>query len=94
MYGVSLHVEKHVLKVGSRKMGYAIEIYSIVTSSGRVQDIWQNHFEGEAGDFVGTARLPQEQTDRVVSWADESSSIIHPSLVEGVRQGPQPFQQG
>lgn len=73
-----MSVKKHVLKVGARKMGYAIEMYSIVTSSGRVQDIWQNHFEGEAGDFVGTARLPQEQTDQVVRWADESP---HPSFI-------------
>ena len=52
-------------------MGYTVEIYSVVTSTERL-DIWQNLFEGEGGDFVGTARLPQEETDRVVSWADES----------------------
>lgn len=37
-------------------------------------------YEGEAGDFVGTARLPQEETDGVVSWAGESPL---PSLVGG-----------
>jgi len=48
-------------------MGYTVEIDSLVTSAERVpseqQDIWQNHFKGEAGDIVGAAWLPQEETD-------------------------------
>lgn len=71
-----LPIEKHVLKVGVRKMGCTVKRCSLVTSAERVPseqwDIWQNHFEGEAGDFVGTSRLPQEETEGAVSWADAS----------------------
>lgn len=53
-------VEKHILKIGARKMGYTVEIYSLVTPTERVpfeqQDIWQNRSEGKTGDILGTAK--------------------------------------
>lgn len=78
-------VEKHILKIGARKMGNTVKIYRLVTPTERVpseqQGIWQNHFEVETGDILGTARLPQEETGQVVSWAGESPL---PSLVGGM----------
>lgn len=51
--GVSSHISWEA-RLESWGKGYAVEVYSLVTSAERVpseqRDIWQNHFEGEAGD--------------------------------------------
>lgn len=72
----------HILKVEVKKMGYTHSRNIFLVSLS-----WAYHlnrvfgsYEGEAGDFIVTARLPQEETDGVVSWARESPL---PSLVGG-----------
>lgn len=77
--GVSLHIT-HPESWGEKDGVHSRNMFLVSLS-------WEHHlnrifgsYEGEAGDFVGTARLPQEETDGVVSWAGESPL---PSLVGG-----------